>query len=126
VFVPYIYGLVALLESTIKLLANSISTGVTYPVASDSEWRVAKSIKVFSDDPLYINRVFLFLCFSSLYHRINTRFSPKYYSNSRCYDMEAGENRVRVFYGTEKREGERLEIYERDISPCNSHRVSDL
>jgi len=28
-----------------------------------------------------------------------------------CYDMEVGENRVRVFYGTEKREGERLEIY---------------
>jgi len=22
-----------------------------------------------------------------------------------CYDMEVGENRVRVFYGTEKREG---------------------
>jgi len=25
--------------------------------------------------------------------------------------MEVGENRVRVFYGTEKREAERLEIY---------------
>jgi hypothetical protein len=25
--------------------------------------------------------------------------------------MEVGENRMRVFYGTEKREGERLEIY---------------
>jgi len=25
--------------------------------------------------------------------------------NSHCYDMEVGENRVRVFYGTEKREG---------------------
>jgi hypothetical protein len=43
-----------------------------------------------------------------------------------CYDMEVGENRARVFYGTEKREGERLEIYGRDISPCSSHRVSDL
>jgi hypothetical protein len=52
---------------------------VTYPVASDSEWR---SIKVFSDDSLYINRVFLLLCFSSPYHRIYTRFSPKYYSNT--------------------------------------------
>jgi len=40
--------------------------------------------------------------------------------------MEVGENRVRVFYGTEKREGERLEIYTRGISPCSSNRVSDL
>jgi len=40
--------------------------------------------------------------------------------------MEVGENRVYEFYGTEKREGERLEIYGRDISPCSSHRVSDL
>ena len=48
------------------------------------------------------------------------------YMQQDCYDMEVGENRVRVFYGTEKREGERLEIYGRDISPCNSHRVSDL
>ena len=59
---------------------------VTYPVvASDSEWRVTqqwRSIKVFFHNSLYINRVFLLLCFSSLYHRINTRFSPKYYSNS--------------------------------------------
>jgi hypothetical protein len=38
--------------------------------------------------------------------------------------MEVGENRVRVFYGTEKREGERLEIYGRYISPCSSGRVS--
>ena len=36
-----------------------------------------------------------------------------------CYDMEVGENRVRVFYGTEKREGERLEIYTGGISPCS-------
>jgi len=35
-----------------------------------------------------------------------------------CYDMEVGENRVRVFYGTEKREGEKLEIYTGDIGPC--------
>jgi len=35
-----------------------------------------------------------------------------------CYDMEVGENRVRVFYGTEKREGEKLEIYIGDIGPC--------
>jgi hypothetical protein len=27
--------------------------------------------------------------------------------------MEVGENRVRIFYGIEKREGERLEIYRR-------------
>jgi hypothetical protein len=40
--------------------------------------------------------------------------------------MEVGENRVRVFYGTEKREGERPETYGRDVSPCCSHRVSDL
>ena len=44
----------------------------------------------------------------------------------RCYDMEVGENRVRVFYGTEKREGERLEIYTGGISPCSRDRVSDL
>jgi hypothetical protein len=43
-----------------------------------------------------------------------------------CYDTEVGENRVRVFYGTEKREGERLEIYTGGISPCSSDRVSDL
>jgi hypothetical protein len=29
------------------------------------------------------------------------------------YNYMEGENRVRVFYGTEKREGERLEIYRR-------------
>jgi len=28
------------------------------------------------------------------------------YFEYNCYDMEVGENRVRVFYGTEKREGE--------------------
>jgi len=33
--------------------------------------------------------------------------------------MEVGENRVRVFYGTEKREGERLEMYTEGISPCS-------
>jgi hypothetical protein len=33
--------------------------------------------------------------------------------------MEVEENRVRVFYGTEKREGERLEIYTGGISPCS-------
>jgi len=43
-----------------------------------------------------------------------------------CYDMEVGENRVRVFYDTEKREGERLEIYTEGISPCSSDRVLDL
>ena len=37
-----------------------------------------------------------------------------------CYDVEVGENRVRVFYGTEKREGERLEIYTGGIGPCSS------
>jgi len=33
---------------------------------------------------------------------------------------------VRVFYGTEKREGERLEIYTGGISPCSRDRVSDV
>jgi len=47
-------------------------------------------------------------------------------SNTTCYDMEVGENRVRVFYGTEKREGETLEIYTGGISPCSSDRVPDL
>jgi len=50
---------------------------VTYPVASDSEWRVTqewRSIKNFPHNSLYINRVFL-LSFFSLYHRIYTRFS---------------------------------------------------
>ena len=42
------------------------------------------------------------------------------------YDMEVEENRVRVFYGREKREGERLEIYTGGISPCSRDRVSDL
>jgi len=32
--------------------------------------------------------------------------------------MEVGENRVRVFYGTEKREGERLEIYTEASAPA--------
>jgi hypothetical protein len=40
--------------------------------------------------------------------------------------MEVGENRMRVFYVTEKREGEKLEIYGRDISPCSTHHVSYL
>ena len=45
-----------------------------------------------------------------------------------CYDMEVGENRVRVFYGTEKREGERLEIYTGGIGPCSStvYRTCDM
>jgi hypothetical protein len=43
-----------------------------------------------------------------------------------CYDMDVGENNVQVFYDTEKREGEILEIYGRDTSPCSSHRISDL
>jgi hypothetical protein len=34
--------------------------------------------------------------------------------------MEAGENPVRVFYGTEKREGEILEIHTGGIGPCSS------
>jgi hypothetical protein len=41
-------------------------------------------------------------------------------SNNNCYDMEVGENRVRVFYGIEKIEGERLEIYTGGIGPCSS------
>ena len=62
-------------------------------------------------------------------HQAVTRFigpSLDIYLSVICYDMEVGENRMRVFYGTEKREGERLEIYGRDVSPCSSHRVSDL
>jgi len=31
-----------------------------------------------------------------------------------------------LWYREERRKGERLEIYGRDISPCSSHRVSDL
>ena len=66
-------------------LGGPPAVNVTY-LASDSEWRVTqewRSIKVFSHNSLYINRVFL-LSLSSLSHRIYTRFSPKYYSNSRC------------------------------------------
>jgi len=33
--------------------------------------------------------------------------------------MDVGENRVCVFCGTEKREGERLEIYTGGIGPCS-------
>jgi hypothetical protein len=33
--------------------------------------------------------------------------------------MEVRENYVREFYGTEKREGERLEIYTGGICPCS-------
>jgi hypothetical protein len=40
--------------------------------------------------------------------------------------MEVGENRVRVFYGTEKREGERLEIYTGGISPGYSQLYQTL
>jgi hypothetical protein len=40
--------------------------------------------------------------------------------------MEVGENRVRIFYGIEKREEERLKIYTGGISPCSRDRVSDL
>jgi len=40
--------------------------------------------------------------------------------------MEVGENRVCVFYGIEKRKGERLEIYTGGINPCSRDRVSDL
>jgi len=46
---------------------------------SDSEWRVTeewRSIKAFSHDSLYINRVFLLPSFPSLYHRINTHGFP--------------------------------------------------
>jgi len=40
--------------------------------------------------------------------------------------MEVGENRGCIFYGIEKREGERIEIYTGGISPCSRDRVSDL
>jgi hypothetical protein len=43
-----------------------------------------------------------------------------YMEHVNSYDMEVGENRVHVFYGTEKREGERLEIYTGGIGPCGS------
>jgi len=42
---------------------------ILWQVTQSGEWR---SIKIFSDDPLYINRVFLLLSFSSLYHNIHT------------------------------------------------------
>ena len=45
--------------------------------------------------------------------------SSIYIHNRNCYDMEVGENRVRVFYGTEER-GERLEIYTGGIGLCSS------
>jgi len=61
------------------------------------------------------------VCFSTRYNYLLLPFSIR-----TCYDMEVGENRMRVFYGTEKREGERLEIYTGVISPCSSDRVSDL
>jgi hypothetical protein len=41
--------------------------------------------------------------------------------------MKAEENCVRVFYGTEKREGkEKDSKYTGGISPCSSDHVSDL
>ena len=40
--------------------------------------------------------------------------------------MEVRENRVRIFYGIENREGERVEIYTGGISPCSHDRVSDM
>ena len=43
-----------------------------------------------------------------------------------CYDMEVVENCMYVFDGTEKRQGERLDIYTGNISPCSRNRVSDL
>jgi len=36
-----------------------------------------------------------------------------------CYDMDVGENRVRVFYGTEKQEKEKDSRYTGGISPCS-------
>jgi hypothetical protein len=46
-----------------------------------------------------------------------------YLCNIGCYDMEVGENRVRVFYGTEKREKEKDSRYIQEASapaaePC--------
>jgi len=40
--------------------------------------------------------------------------------NTGCYDMEVGESRVCVFYDTEKREEEKLEIYTGGIGPCSN------
>jgi hypothetical protein len=37
-------------------------------------------------------------------------------SNTRCYDMEIGQNCVRVFYGTEKREKEKYSRYIQEAS----------
>jgi hypothetical protein len=34
--------------------------------------------------------------------------------------MEVGENHAHVFYGTEKREGEKLKIYTGGIGSCSS------
>jgi hypothetical protein len=41
---------------------------------------------------------------------------PKTYSNDSCYDMEVGESRVHVFYGTKKREKEKDSRYIQEAS----------
>jgi len=46
--------------------------------------------------------------------------SHSHFYLAQCYDMEVGENRTCVFYGTEKREGEKLEIYTGGIGPYSS------
>jgi len=89
--------------------------GVTYPVvASDSEWR---SIKVFSHNPLYINRVFLLLCFSSLYHRLYTRFPLSTIATPGVSIW--GEPCACIDLDTEKREGESLESMREKCTQCS-------
>jgi len=50
-------------------------------------------------------------------------YSPLWVCTSDCYDMEVGENRVRVFYGTEKGEKEKDWKYIQEalapaVGPC--------
>jgi len=42
---------------------------------------------------------------SGMHHSVSPGDARRY-----CYDVEVGENRVRVFYGIAKREGERLVV----------------
>jgi hypothetical protein len=42
----------------------------------------------------------------------------QYTCNKNCYDMEVGENRVRGFYGTEKREGTDLRYIQEASAPA--------
>jgi hypothetical protein len=43
-----------------------------------------------------------------------------------CDNIDFGENHVHEFYDTEKREGEKVEIYTEGIIPCSLDRILDL